>query len=217
VRGGRIDVANPLTEEKRLLRASMKEVLRGIPPAAATAMSEAIRRRVLESPPWRRAGILVAFMPMPGEVDIEPLLGAALAEGKALYVPRIEGESLSFRRVPSIHGPWEEASFGIREPPASAPLLAPDSGDDALVLVPGLAFDGKGGRLGRGKGYYDRFLASVPPRGRGAWFFLAPAFSAQIVGSVPVGDADARVDAIVTEREWIAAALSPPGVPLRRP
>jgi 5-formyltetrahydrofolate cyclo-ligase len=214
VRGGRVGMANPLMEEKRILRASMKAALAGMEGAAE--LSDAIRRRVLGSPSWRRAGILMTFMPLPGEVDVEAILGAALAEGKAAYVPRVDGGALSFRRVSSIHGPWAPGSFGIREPAASAPLLAPDPGEDILALVPGLAFDRRGGRLGRGKGYYDRFLGSIPPLVRSRCFLLAPAFSAQIVAAAPVWAGDVRVDAIVTEHEWIEAAPSFPEAPPRR-
>jgi 5-formyltetrahydrofolate cyclo-ligase len=99
-----------------------------------------------------------------GEVSVDLILAAARAGGKAIALPRVEGDRLSFRRVDDPAEALPRGSFGIPEPAADAPTLYPGELSALLpliVLVPGLAFDRSGGRLGQGAGYYDRFLADL--------------------------------------------------------
>jgi 5-formyltetrahydrofolate cyclo-ligase len=132
------------------------------------------------------------------ELDTEPVIKAAFFEGKAVFVPRIEGENLNFYRISSLDGPWTFNPWGIREPfPRAAGLLC---GEDfpALVLTPGLAFTRDGKRLGRGGGFYDRFLAYLDEAGR--YFALGLCLTAQLVPDIPVNGGDRQVHGVCTEK-----------------
>lgn len=164
---------------------------------------------------WHEAGAILSYLALPREVDTEPVNTEALGSGRLLALPRIEGEALSFRTVGSLDGPWEQSGYRIREPGKDRPRLALDallaSGTAILLLVPGLAFDREGGRLGRGKGFYDRFLASADwsraadarvaeaPSAPATLISIGLCFSDQLVPAVPTGALDRRVDLLVTE------------------
>ncbi|MDR1971610.1 MAG: 5-formyltetrahydrofolate cyclo-ligase [Treponema sp.] len=157
--------------------------------AAAAALLE-------DSTWWEGYETLFIFLSMAQEIDTRPLLESALAAGKRVFAPRLAAGGMSFRRVYSSAGPWERGSLGVREPGETAE--AAGAGDfPALLIVPGLAFDREGRRLGRGRGFYDRFLAELDDRGRP---FRAAGFctACQLVEEVPVDRRDRRVDGICT-------------------
>lgn len=140
---------------------------------------------------WREADLICAYLPMPFEFRLEPLLERALGAGKRLALPRVAGGRLRFVLIPSLAQPWEVHSFGMREPPSGLPELssADIAGDAALIIVPGLAFDRDGYRLGFGGGYYDRFLETVGegvPR-------VSLCYSVQLVDEVPREPHDQRL------------------------
>jgi len=203
------------------LRTSIREQLRLLPRSTVAARSERIAGLLFESELWRDSGAIFSFLSLSTEVDTELINDATLAAGKLLALPRIEGEHLSFRRVTNLAGPWERNSYRIREPPAGLPPISPgalgEAALPALLLVPGLAFDRRGNRLGRGKGFYDRLLAATGAPGgisgrngreaaastlRGMAAGLTSVglcFAAQLAREVPVGPLDRRVDLLLTE------------------
>jgi 5-formyltetrahydrofolate cyclo-ligase len=159
-----------------------------------------------EFPP--QAGRTAAlYRALPGEVPTERIRRAYLAAGARLYYPRVtEGRTLAF--YPHREGDgWETGPYGIPEPSIPAgvePLL---SGVD-IIVIPGLAFDRRGNRLGHGFGYYDRFLGSLPesvPRVGLAW-------ASQRIPEVPVDAWDVPVHALVTE-EGVIRAVEASGSP----
>lgn len=168
--------------EKSALRAR----LRSLGPATASV------RPVLDPwPVWRAAKRVAAFVPLRDEPPfLEPW-----PSGKLFAFPRIDGERLDFRWVESP-ADLVPGSFGILEPPPGAEVA---SGFD-LVLVPGLAFDRLGRRLGRGRGFYDRFLITLPPEVPTAG--VCPGF--RLVSAVPTKSHDVAVRYVVTENELIS-------------
>ena len=132
--------------------------------------SRAIQSRVLALPEYQRARRVLLYLSKGSEVDTWPLLARALAQGKEVYAPRClerPGE-MAFYRVSSRED-LQAGAFGLLEPiPGRCPPLERGQGD--LCLVPGLAFDREGYRLGYGKGYYDRFLGSRPVEAVGVCF-----------------------------------------------
>lgn len=160
------------------------------PPAAA---GEALRDRVLALCPPPPGALVAGFWPMGSEVDTRPLLDALHARGHDLALPETppRGQPLVFRRW-APGDALAPGRFGTSVP-ASGEAVRPD-----VVLVPLLAFDRRGGRLGYGGGYYDRTLALLP----GA-FRLGVALAAQEVPSVPLEPHDIMLHAIATERDVI--------------
>lgn len=144
---------------KAELRARMRGLLDSSPPESLPLPVDARFVRFLA-----RARAVFGYRAVRGEVSVDRILAAARANGKAIALPRVEGDRLSFRSVDDPAAPLPRGSFGIPEPAPDAPTLYPGELSELLpliVLVPGLAFDRSGGRLGQGAGYYDRFLADL--------------------------------------------------------
>ncbi|NKC33554.1 5-formyltetrahydrofolate cyclo-ligase [Falsiroseomonas selenitidurans] len=168
----------------------------GCDPALGAALADHLLR---ESPPPPGA-IVAGFWPMGAEIDIRPALAALHARGHRIALPVTprRGNPLAFRQ-------WQPGDtlargpLGTSQPGPEAPPVVPD-----WLLVPLLAFDRAGHRLGYGGGYYDRTLAALP----GATA-IGVAYAAQEVDEVPVGVDDAPLAAIATERGMIFCGASP--------
>jgi 5-formyltetrahydrofolate cyclo-ligase len=155
---------------------------------------------------YRQSGLVLAFLSMPTEIDTAPIIEAAIGAGKRIAVPRIEGDDIAFVGLDARWRDWRRDRWGIPVPPASVPVLtmAAIASTPAVVLVPGLAFDAHGGRLGRGKGYYDRFLSALS-RERSApaaaaspvpFSAIGYGFSEQLLDSVPMDSRDVPLDGL---------------------
>lgn len=182
------------------MRARIKALLASVAPAALAARSARASARLLASPWWREADVVLAFLAMPGEPDPRALVAAARAEGKPVAAPVIEGGELAFRLIAGDPDLLPRDRRGIPQPDPAWPPWQPDpAAPRVLVATPGLAFDPAGNRLGRGRGYYDRFLARLceAPGIRAA--AVGFCLDEQVVDAVPHGDGDRRVDAIVTD------------------
>jgi 5-formyltetrahydrofolate cyclo-ligase len=174
-----------ISTEKQILRVKMRAAVRGIEGAASR--SHKISRFLCNAPLWKAARVVFGFVALPGEPD---WLGGCLPAEKLIAFPRVgENGKLSFHSAST----FKVGAFGVSEPMGGAPAPPPD-----LVIVPGLAFDPTGARLGRGKGYYDRWLDANP-----AVETLGVCFSCQILEKLPAEPHDARVNAILTEQGFI--------------
>ena len=173
---------------------------------SAEAGDRAQEHFLREFPP--RAGRAAAlYCARAGEIPTGRIRDAYLAAGARLYYPRVTGRgTLAF--YPHREGDgWETGPYGIPEPPSPAGVEPRLSGWD-IIVVPGLAFDRRGKRLGRGFGYYDRFLGGLPesvPRVGLAW-------ASQRIPEVPVDAWDVPVHALVTE-EGVIRVLKASGDP----
>ena len=171
-------------------------------PAESRTASELLVRQLETRLNWEAARSILLFHPLPDEPDIRPLVERAIAHGCAVALPAFDPSTGRYEaRVISGFGPSLACGLhGIPEPGPLCPLIALNRLD--LVLVPGVAFDARGGRLGRGKGFYDRLLAAVNGMKCGV------AFDEQIVDAVPVGPQDIRVNCILTPTRWIPTRRS---------
>jgi len=182
---------------KASLRCQVRENLKRISPAQRESTSSRARVTLEEQPIWQHAQTILFFAPMPDELDIWPSLPAALAAGKRVFLPRFVSATNSYAacevKIPDAD--LTLGQFGIREPSESCPQIPLNRLD--FVLVPGVAFDLHGRRLGRGKGFYDRLLAAVRGKTCGV------AFDEQIVTEIPVEPHDVLLHCILTPSRWI--------------
>ncbi|HEY8519766.1 MAG TPA: 5-formyltetrahydrofolate cyclo-ligase [Gammaproteobacteria bacterium] len=183
--------------ERQRLRRRIRAERRAIPPERRAAADRAIVRHILNLPAYRRARRVAVFLAFDGEPSLDALIGAAMRQGKKVYVPVLHGMSMHF--APLERGAALARNFfGILEPPAGARPIDPRRLD--LVLTPLVAFDSKGVRIGVGRGYYDRCFAFL--RGRDHWFrpkLLGVAYELQHVPSLERQSWDVPLWAAVTE------------------
>jgi 5-formyltetrahydrofolate cyclo-ligase len=171
---------------------------RAASPAARRAAGAAIASTVLALAEFERADRVAAYVALADEVPTNAILDAVLASGRTLLLPRVAANGLEFAAVRD-RTQLRRGPLGVLEPPDACAPLALAAGD--LVLVPGLAFDRRGRRLGRGGGHYDRAFAAAAPS-----FRVGIAFSFQLVAAVPVGRLDRPVDAVATEAGLVRVA-----------
>jgi 5-formyltetrahydrofolate cyclo-ligase len=174
-----------------------------VDPAVRARQSAGALLRVAALPAFRQARVVLAYASFGSELDTGPFLRDVLASGRALVLPRVDraGRRLALHRVRDLDADLEAGTWGIPEPaPDRCGPAAP--GEIDFVLVPGLVFDPRGGRIGYGAGYYDRLLGAWPPP---VPPLVAAAFELQVVPAVPVGPGDHRVDLVVTESRTYAA------------
>ena len=186
----------PPPGDKPQVRRILRGRLAGLSTADRHAQSSAAAKLVEELPEWRQARVVMLYLALPDEADTSELFARAFAEGRTVAVPRITDPRA--RRMAPVHihsleeGKLQEAHFGVRIPLAEPEEVPIESID--LVIVPGLGFSRRGERIGRGLGYYDRFLADSRLRAT----LCGMAFDAQLLDQLPTDDHDRRMDIIVS-------------------
>ena len=173
---------------KAELRTRMRAALRSMDAASRAEESTRIRAAIRAWPQWAGATVVMGFLPLPGEVDLRPLLAHALERGATVAVPVSQADgTMSPFQVQSLDpAAFEQDAMGVLVPKVRTPVAIPSL---QVVLVPGLAFDAAGHRLGRGGGYYDRFLQHLPAGACTVGVGLA----CQRVPKLPVTATDMRV------------------------
>jgi 5-formyltetrahydrofolate cyclo-ligase len=184
-----------MTHTKTDWRQRLLKARQALGPAVRAMHSQAIATRLASLPEFAAGATVLAYVPIGAEVDLTPLLHAAVAAGKLVYAP-----------VENAEGPrwqlWQgvDAAGGPMGAPAMSvpvPALSP-----IMVIVPGVGFDLEGVRLGRGRGFYDRALADL--RSKSPLVAVGVAFEAQVVRRLPYDSWDQPLDLVVTERRCIA-------------
>ena len=164
-------------------------------PGDAAAAGRSLAERLSQAAEFRERARLALYAALPDELPTRPLYEIARVQGKVLLWPRIaSGGGLEFAPCPR----WEDLipeRYGVLVPPPGEAGVA--LGGDDLLLVPGVAFDLRGGRLGRGRGYFDRVLGEIGEEGP---LSFGVGFEFQLVEEVPREPHDRAVGAVVTER-----------------
>jgi 5-formyltetrahydrofolate cyclo-ligase len=181
---------------KTALRRSVRDGLKKMTPDELVAASEAACSRLEEQAIWQRAQSVLFYAPLPGEINIWRLFTDAQRAGKTVLLPRYDSAAKVYVacHVVDAERDLRAGQFGIREPHESCEKISSNRLD--LTLVPGIAFDLDGHRLGRGKGFYDQLLVALQGPTCGV------AFDQQIVGSVPTEPHDIRLSCILTPTRW---------------
>ena len=179
---------------KRSLRSSMLQQRRQLSEAEVLHRSFVVQRRLLCLDLFRRAQTVALYSPVHNEVSTLHLMRDALADRRSVVMPQVAGDDLVFRRVLSLDD-LAPGRFGILEPrpdTATVPLAELE-----LIVLPGVAFDRRGHRLGYGKGYYDRALLAAGNSCRR----VGLAYDFQLVDRLPTFDHDMQLDLLLTETE----------------
>jgi 5-formyltetrahydrofolate cyclo-ligase len=194
----RVLVSEALSIDQRKVTVRRESVARrdAIPPAERAKAAERIAARPF--PVAIAPGAIVSgFSPLKSEINPVPLMRKLADAGARLALPVVAGRGKPLiMRAWAFGEPLDRGVWGIREPKAEAPEVAPD-----ILLVPLLAFDRQGRRLGYGAGYYDMTIAKL--RAMKGVLAVGIAYAAQEIDAVPVTPRDARLDLVLTEHETI--------------
>jgi 5-formyltetrahydrofolate cyclo-ligase len=197
---------SPLVAAKRALRQLMRARREELSPEERARASRALGERLLSLPQVAAAGCLSGFVPTRGEIDVSTAVADRAAAGARILYPRVTAERprLRFcavtpdtRLAPGV--------FGILEPPEDSPGVPIEEID--VLLVPGLAFDAGGHRVGYGGGYYDETGAALRRAGRG--ILVGVGFDFQLIERCPAGEGDVPIDYVVTDARIIHCRPGP--------
>ncbi len=174
--------------DKKELRRIIKEKKRAMTVAEIINASRALGEKFLESTQYQNAKTIYGYLPYNQEVRTEPMLQKALEDGKRVAVPKVYGDEMRFIYLTDLNQ-VEKGYCGIPEPILDGPI-----GDDptALVLMPGLAFDPQGHRIGYGGGFYDKFLSLEPNHPT-----LALCYDFQVFPNLETEEFDIPVDCVL--------------------
>jgi len=180
--------------KKAELRADVIKLVTAMPEEERRQASDSIIQKVMALPEYKRAQIIYCFIGVGWEVDTRPLLEDALAAGKTVCVPRCEADGrMAAHSIESVDDLQATGLFGLPEPCEHCEIVPFGAID--FAVIPCLCADKSGMRLGRGGGYYDRFMSVFP--GTSA----TVCYSAALQKQVPVETHDKRVNCVVTENE----------------
>lgn len=184
-----------VTREKAALRRRLRAARAALPPEERARLAAAVAERLLALPALGRARTVLVFDAFGSEIPTEGLVRRLMDQGKRVLLPVVQGREM-FAAELRPGEPLVPTSYGPREPTRRRPV---DPAQVEVVVVPGLAFDREGYRVGYGAGYYDRYLARLPERA----LRVGIGFHLQLVERVPRREGDEPLDLVVTDRETL--------------
>ena len=173
---------------KKELRAMIREKKRAMTPEEINSRSEKLMALFLQSESYKNAKTIYGYLPYNQEVRTVPMLEQALKDGKRVAVPKCHGNEMKFLFMDDL-SKVEKGYAGIPEPIADEPVADDET---ALVLMPGMAFDPQGHRIGYGGGFYDKFLAQEPNHPT-----LALCYDFQVLDHLETEEFDIPVDCVL--------------------
>lgn len=186
---------NDIQRAKQDLRTAMKEQREQLSESDAKAGAESICSQLIELIAKRNARVLHTFLPLPGELDVWPVIHHALANDVTVVTTKTLPKAQLQHLILSDPNDLEDGRFGTKHPRNGMEY----NGDYDLVIVPGLVFDSNGGRIGYGAGYYDGFMKDHPEALK-----VGVCYGFQVVGEVPQEGHDVGVDFVLTTAPWIS-------------
>lgn len=191
---GEVYVENRAKAIKKLLRGRSKDIIRDMTAEYIEEASAAIADRVIASEEFKSAGTIFCYMNYGKEVVTSKIIEAALEAGKRVCIPLCLEDNLMEAKVYTSETVLVPGAYGILEPSADEPTVLPEEID--LGIIPCVACDKRGGRLGHGAGYYDRYMEGLPMTK------LCLCFDKLIFGSIHMYRYDIPMDIVVTESSW---------------
>jgi 5-formyltetrahydrofolate cyclo-ligase len=181
---------------KARIRKDMLTRLRQHTKKQRTAKSDKIKRRLFKEKYFKQAATIMCYVSKPYEVDTYPIIEGVLKSGKRLIVPvtKTQEKILIPSEISDLQKDLEQGPFGICEPKKEC-MKTVDLKDIDLVLIPGIAFDRQGNRIGHGQGYFDRFLSNLPNKIP----TIGLAFKLQLVSRINALPWDIPVTKLITE------------------
>ena len=174
--------------DKKLLRKTIRDQKRAMTPAQIEEKSRMLGEKFVASEAYRQAKSIYGYLPYNQEVRTVPMLEAAIQDGKRVAVPKCYGDEMRFIWMEDLSR-VEKGYAGIPEPVEDGPVADDET---ALVLMPGLAFDKEGYRIGYGGGFYDKFLALEPEHPT-----LALCYDFQMLEHLETEEYDIPVDTVI--------------------
>jgi 5-formyltetrahydrofolate cyclo-ligase len=208
-------VRSPKPERKRIrnenmtkseIRSYLKRRRNDMPISLRRDCSKKIQDRLYSLNEFRECKELFTYISFGSEVDTYDIIKKSLEMNKKVFVPKVEGNDLCFYEIEELDMGLIRSKFGILEPESKRhnkfDILneAESDGSKRIMLLPGLAFDKQGNRIGYGAGYYDRYLNKIKHRG---WIKLALAYDFQVMERLTVSEHDIPADYIITEKDFI--------------
>ena len=180
--------------DKKELRRYIREQKRHFTPQQLGEMSLGIMSLLLSNSHIQKADAVLMYHSLPDEVDTHSALGQLLAMGKKVLLPKVVSETeMTIHEYTGQDSLQPSEPYGILEP-TTPELSIVNCQLSIVIVVPGMAFDRQGHRLGRGKGYYDRFLSRIPNI-----YKIGVCFSFQLIDNVPSEPTDILVDEVLSD------------------
>lgn len=192
-----------IREDKKLVREKLKSLRLSLSGKEVLAKSSKIQKSLFGLPEFQRANTICFYVAKGNEVQTEGMIKESMKLGKRVLVPITDKKSgrLVLSKLSDYDLELAPGAFGVLEPKPTCRQIVPATQVE-LIIVPGVAFDIRGHRMGHGKGYYDRFLRHVSSLKTGA-LFIGLAYESQVLDEIPHGPTDTPVHKIVTEKRVI--------------
>lgn len=181
---------------KKELRSKLRAILGDIPPEELQHKSRLAAESLFNQREYKRAEIMMIYLSLAQEADTTPIVLRAWQDHKKVVAPQVswEGRQMVPVEIRNLNEDVSDSQFGYREPIRGLPIPI---GLIDLVIVPGLGFDPYGNRVGRGRGFYDRFLGRPEFKGVACGLCI----EAQVVKSIAAGPHDIKMSMLVTEQQ----------------
>jgi 5-formyltetrahydrofolate cyclo-ligase len=189
-----------IQEKKNEIRSNISKILAQFSEAELIEKTKKLESRLFEFANFLEAKIVLLYMNGPNEVDTQNILKKCLEFNKIVVLPAFDHEKyrIKLRKIGNMDVDLKPGPQGVLEPDPSRCKIVPIQSID-IAIIPGIAFDEKGGRIGTGEGYYDRLIPKLSITTRK----VALAFENQIIQQVPMESHDKHVDIIITEERTI--------------